>query len=70
MVDMNDSSSWAQGSKCYEQLKVVDLMNCSKSRAHNTLCYEQLKLVDGMNNSRSHELKALDTMNRSGLCMT
>ena len=27
MDDMNDSGSWAQASKCYEQLKIVDDMN-------------------------------------------
>ena len=30
MVDMNDSMSWAHGSKCYEQVKVMDDMNDSK----------------------------------------
>ena len=33
MVNMNNSMSWAQGSKCYEQLKVVDDMNDTSSRA-------------------------------------
>ena len=27
MVDMNDFMSWAQGSKCYDQLRIVDDMN-------------------------------------------
>ena len=27
MVDMNDSRLWAQGSRCYEQLRVVDNIN-------------------------------------------
>ena len=26
-MDINDFESWAQGSICYEQLKVVDYMN-------------------------------------------
>ena len=43
MEDMNDSVSWAQGSKCYEQLKVVDNMN--NSRSH------ELKLLDFKNGS-------------------
>ena len=30
MVDMNDSKSWPQGSKCYEQLKVVEDKNDSR----------------------------------------
>ena len=28
-VDMNDSESWDQGSKCYEQLRIVDDMSYS-----------------------------------------
>ena len=27
MVDINDFGSWAKGSRCYEQLKVVDYIN-------------------------------------------
>ena len=27
MDDMNDSLSWGQGPKCYEQLKAIDDMN-------------------------------------------
>ena len=33
MVDMNDYGLWAQGSRCYEQLKVVDDMNDSRLSA-------------------------------------
>ena len=33
---MNDSKSWAQGSRCYEQLKVVDDMNDSGSWAQGS----------------------------------
>ena len=29
MDDMNDSASWTQASRCYEQLKVVDDMDDS-----------------------------------------
>ena len=63
MEDMNDSVSWAQGSKCYEQLKVVDNMN--NSRSH------ELKLLDFKNDSLfwkiwmilGHEHQALNVMN-------
>ena len=43
MDDISYSGSLAQGSECYEQLKVVDDMNDSGSRA--------LKPLDGMINS-------------------
>ena len=33
MVDMDDSMSWAQGFRCYEQLKVLDDMNNFRSWA-------------------------------------
>ena len=32
MDDMNESGLWALGSRCYEQLKVVDDINDSWSR--------------------------------------
>ena len=41
MVDMNDSESWAQGFRYYEQLRVVDDMIDSGS------C--ELKPLDAMN---------------------
>ena len=36
MDDMNDSWSWANGSKCYEQLGFVDDMNNSRSWAKDS----------------------------------
>ena len=33
MDDMNNSRLWAQGFRCYEQLRIVDDMNESKSWA-------------------------------------
>ena len=33
MVDMDDSVLWSQGSRCYEQLKVLDDMNDFRSWA-------------------------------------
>ena len=67
MVDMNDLGLWAQGSRCYEQLKAVDHMN-------NSECYE-LKPQDAMNNSwmrmilmiLGREPMALITINNSEL---
>ena len=44
MVNMKDSTPCAQGSRCYEQLKVLDDMN--DSRSHD------LRPLDAMNNSR------------------
>ena len=37
---MNDSRSWAQGSKFYEQLKVVVDMNDSRLWSQGSRCYE------------------------------
>ena len=46
MDGMNDCKSWAQGSKCYEKLKVVVDVKDSKSCAQGFKCYEQLKVLD------------------------
>ena len=50
---MNDSKLWAQGFRCYENLKDVDDMNDSESSAYSSRCYEQLKVMDDMNDSVS-----------------
>ena len=42
VVDMKDSESCAQGSRCYEQLKVLDGMKDSRS--------SDLRPLDAMNN--------------------
>ena len=68
MIDINDFESWAQGFRCYEQLRVVDDMSYSRSWAQAYGCYEQLNVVDGVNDSRSHEHTPL--MTNSGLRMT
>ena len=34
MIDMNNSKLWVKGSKCDEQVKVIDDKNDSRSRAH------------------------------------
>ena len=44
MVDMNNSRSWAQGFRCYEQLNVVDDMNNTGTRAQASRYYEMLKV--------------------------
>ena len=43
MVDMNNFRSWAQGFRCYEQLKVLDDMNDTGSRAQASWYYEMVK---------------------------
>ena len=49
MDDMNDSSSWAQASKYYDQLwPIVDLKD-SWSWGQDSRCYEQLKVGVEMN---------------------
>ena len=53
MDDINDSGSWAQGSRYYTQLRVVIDMNDSRSWANDSKCYEQLKVVNDINYSRS-----------------
>ena len=67
---MNGSKSWAQGSKCNEQLRAVDDMNNSRPR--------ELRELDVVNRAGlwilcmilGRELKALDALNKSGLWMT
>ena len=46
------SGLWAQGSKCYELLKVVANKNDFGSWAKGSKCYEQLKAKDDMNDSK------------------
>ena len=70
LIDMNDSMLSAQGSRCYEQLRVVDDMN-------NLGSYE-LWSLDALNNSRlrmiwtifCREPMTVNVMNNSGLWMT
>ena len=51
------------------ELRAIDAMNDSESWAHGSKCYKQLKTMIDMNNLASCELKALDTLNNSGLWM-
>ena len=60
---MNDSESWAQGFRCYEQLKVVDDMSYFGSWAQGFGYYEQHRVVEDMNDLGSHELRPLDALN-------
>ena len=71
---MNKSKSWAQRSRCYEQLKAMVDMNDSGLWVKRPICYEQFKDVDDMNDSvwwaqgsRCYDqLKVVDDMNDSG----
>ena len=60
--------SWAQGSRCYEQLRVVDDMNDSGLSSRLKMLWITQGL-DDKNNSRSRELRPLDSMNTSRLRM-
>ena len=70
MDEMNDSGSWAHGSRCYEQLKVVVNVKDSKSCAQGSRCYEKFGVLNDMNDSRSPDLRPLDAMNNLRLRMT
>ena len=50
---MNHSGSRALGSRCYEQLRVLDGMKDSKSWAECSLSIKQLRATDDMNDLRS-----------------
>ena len=61
--DMNDSRSWALGSRCYEYLRVMDPINDFESWPQGSIRYEQLKLqMTWM--TLGHSLRILDAMNR------
>ena len=51
MFERNNYTSWAQDSRCNEQLKVVDDMSYSTSLTYDSGCYEQLRDMDDMNDS-------------------
>ena len=73
ILGMNDSWSWAQGSICYELVRV---MNDSRSSTQGSSCYEQLRVVIDLNDSmlsaqssRCYEqLRVVDDMNDLGSC--
>ena len=67
MIDINDFELWAKGSKCCENIRVVDDMSYSRSWAQGYGCYEQLNVVYGVNDLGSHEHTPLDAMNNSKL---
>ena len=69
MNDMNDSRSLAEGSSCYEQLKVVIDMNDFILLAQGSRCYEQLRVMDDKNDLGSCELRSLDAFNSLRLRM-
>ena len=70
MYDMSNSWSWAQGSECFEQLRVMHDMIDLSSWARGSRWYEQLRVVDDMNDLGSHELNPLHDLNSSRLWMT
>ena len=53
MVDMNNSKSWAQGSRCYEVLRVIDDKKASRLLAQDSRFYELHRVVDNMNDFKS-----------------
>ena len=70
MVDMNNSTSWAQGFGYYDQLRAVDDMTDFNSYAQAPRCYEKVWDNDNIKNSRSwakgskfdEQLKVIDNM--------
>ena len=40
MVDMNDSMSWVEGFKCYDQLRAIDDNKDFRSLGQGSRCYE------------------------------
>ena len=64
---MNDFVSCAHGSRCYEQVRVMDEMNDSKLLGQGYRFYEQLYTVVEMNDYGGHELRALNAMTNVGL---
>ena len=54
---MNDSRFLAQGSSCYERLRVMIDMNDFMLLAWGFRCYEQLRVMDDMNDLGSCELR-------------
>ena len=63
---MKNFIPWSQGSRCYEQLRVVDDMSDSNLWAQASRYYDYLRAVIDLNDFGSW-VKALDAMNRSGL---
>ena len=57
---------WTEGSRFYEQLRVVDDINDSRLWAQASKCSEQLKAVDDMNDLGC-EIKAIYATNSSRL---
>ena len=49
---MNDSSSWDQASRFYEQLKVVIDKKDYELWAYGSKCYAQLKTIDDKKDSK------------------
>ena len=56
VVDKKKFGSWAQGSRFYEQQRIMDDTSYSGSWAYNFGFYEEFKVLHDMNDSRFHEL--------------
>ena len=71
---MNDYGSWAKGSRCYKQLRVIDDMYDSESSTQGFRCYEYLRIMDDMSYfvlwaqgfGCYDQLKVMDDKNNSG----
>ena len=58
-----------EGTRCYEQLRILVDMKDFELYAPSSRCYEQLRVMDGMNNLGSRDLRSLDAMDNSRLRM-
>ena len=67
---MNDSRSWAQGSKCNEQLRAVDDMNNSRSHELRELDVVKRAGLWILCMILGCKLKASNALNKSGLWIT
>ena len=67
---MRGFESYAQGSKIYEKLKVVDDMNNLGSYELNPLDFMNWSGLRKIQIILCHELKPLDAINNSGLWLT
>ena len=73
MVNMNDSGLWAQGFKCYKQLRALDVINNSRLWITWTTLGGELRAIDSIHSSRLwltwttlvRDFQPLEAMNNS-----
>ena len=53
MAYVKDSRSLAQGCRCYEQIRVVNVMNDLELCVKGSRCYEMFRVMDNMNDLKS-----------------